>query len=632
MKKINKIIKLIIIITICIFMFLSPLVMNLSANYVDDAYVIDNYSVEVYVNEDGTLDINEKLDTTFFKTRHGIYLQYPTRYNMYFNDEYKDYRFPITNKKVLSDHEYEINNYDSNVEFKLGSPDYYANEKETYNISYTIVTNNLNFDDYSLFYQNLLYEATSLVNNFNFKIHFDKDIDPTKLEFYIGNSEDNLNQLDYTYTNTNGEYILEGNYSGKLLPYESFTIYTKLPKDYYNYPDNNIYYILLCIISFLIVGFLLIKFYKYGKDDDVVVTVEFSAPENMSSAEVGYIVDGCLDTRDVTSLIIEWAKNGFLTITESNDELVFDKVKELPDTYPMFQKLLFSALFESGDSVSTSSLKYVFADAINECKLNIYKYYKTNKRRLYYSNSLKYQILCGILSLFPLTSFLLLVGYTKYNLSLSLLALGPSYLLLLVTFCVFKSFENKKNTYSKFKYIIMIIFAIIPFYFQFKLVNKYINTFDDINIIYLYIIEIITLILIFLTSIMNKKTPMANRWYGQVLGLRNFIIYTEKDRLDLLLKDDPQLFYNILPYAYAFGISDIWQEHFKDLTFDNPSWYISNNNLSNYYLISSMNRNFSTMTSTIAAPKPSQRSSGGFSGGGGGFSGGGFGGGSVGSW
>ena len=627
----KKLIRITIIVLVCLFMFLSPLIMSLGANLIDDGYIIDNYYVEMYVNKNGNIDIEETIDVDFKENRHGIYLHYPTKYSMYFEDEYKEYRFPITNKKVLSNHDYEINDYGDSIEFKIGSPDYYAEENEIYKIGYTMVTNNLNFNDHSLFYQNLLYQSTTLINKFDFKIHFEDDIDQKTLAFYIGNDNDN-EHLNYNYYESNNEFILEGTYNEVLLPHQSITIFTKLPKDYFVFPTYNHYYIILCGATCLLVILIIILFFRNGKDDEVIVTVEFTAPTGMSSAEVGYIADGVVDTRDVTSLILEWAKDGFLTITESNDDLVFDKIKDLPDEYSAFQKVLFNDLFLNRDSVSTSSLKYNFSDSIFNCKYNIRQYYSSNKRRLYYSNSILSQVLTKFVAILPVTLLILLAAMTQYYLKESAFYIIPIIILQLMTMTSLQGIQRSKDSKSKLRLSISFIFACITFCIQFFIASVLVRNLVEINIIYVYITEVATLILIFLSSVMDKRTPKGNRWYGQVLGLRNFILYTEKDRLDLLLKDNPQLFYNILPYAYAFGISDIWQEHFKDLTFDNPDWYRSTSGLSSYYLISRMNRNFSRMTSTISAPKPSQRSSGGFSGGGGGFSGGGFGGGSVGSW
>ena len=66
-----------------------------------------------------------------------------------------------------------------------------------------------------------------------------------------------------------------------------------------------------------------------------------------------------------------------------------------------------------------------------------------------------------------------------------------------------------------------------------------------------------TILMIVLMMFMDKRSEQGNRWLGQILGLKDFIMTAEKDRLELLVKDDPQAFYSILPYAYPRIVSVI---------------------------------------------------------------------------
>ena len=42
----------------------------------------------------------------------------------------------------------------------------------------------------------------------------------------------------------------------------------------------------------------------------------------------------------------------------------------------------------------------------------------------------------------------------------------------------------------------------------------------------------------------------------------------------MLIEEDPEYFFNILPYAMVFGLSDHWSKQFKALKIKPPSWYI----------------------------------------------------------
>ena len=117
------------------------------------------------------------------------------------------------------------------------------------------------------------------------------------------------------------------------------------------------------------------------------------------------------------------------------------------------------------------------------------------------------------------------------------------------------------------------------------------------------------------------------RLFGDLLGFKKFIETAEKQQLESLVYSDPQYFYNILPYAYLFGVSNKWIKKFESIISENPSWYTGKrfNSISFSHLIGTIKRvsvpSISNGGKTVSS-----------SGGGGGFSGGGFGGGGGGRW
>lgn len=58
---------------------------------------------------------------------------------------------------------------------------------------------------------------------------------------------------------------------------------------------------------------------KYGKDEQVVNTVEFNLPKGYNSAEIGYLAKGSADINQVISLLLYLASKGYLKI-EKTDE------------------------------------------------------------------------------------------------------------------------------------------------------------------------------------------------------------------------------------------------------------------------------------------------------------------------
>ena len=48
----------------------------------------------------------------------------------------------------------------------------------------------------------------------------------------------------------------------------------------------------------------------------------------------------------------------------------------------------------------------------------------------------------------------------------------------------------------------------------------------------------------------------------------------EKDKLEMLVNDNPNYFFDILPYAYVLGVSDIWSKKFESIAIAPPTWYV----------------------------------------------------------
>ena len=92
---------------------------------------------------------------------------------------------------------------------------------------------------------------------------------------------------------------------------------------------------------------------------------------------------------------------------------------------------------------------------------------------------------------------------------------------------------------------------------------------------------------------------------------------------------NPEYFYNILPYTYALDVSDVWISQFETIAMQAPNWYDSHGTFSVHTFGAFMNSTMSSATTAMSSSSSSS-SSGGFSGGG--SSGGGSGGGGGGSW
>ena len=590
---------------------------------------ITHYDVQVNVNSDGTFDITETLDVTFHEKLHGIYFDIPTKYEMNWdNGNIMKYSFPVTDVKVLSGHDNEIEKYDSAIRIILGSPNRYSSIQETYKVSYKLHTKDLDLDGVQMLFYNIISGGWNCdIEYVTFNINLPESVDFDKLYF---DSPAGVTQISNgpLLIDANGTTI-RGSYNSTLSSGEALTIQLFLPNDYFKFPTTAVAALTVSVIGAIITFVCYFLFLKYGKDERLIPVVEFDAPAGMTSAEVGYVIDGICDSNDVASLIIFWAKKGCLSIEDDGTTLTLTKLTDLPDDSRDYEFRMFSALFDNRNVVTTEQLSEKFYTHINKAQRNIYDYFKKGNK-VYTSEGI--QMVLAVISGFPLA---LLAAISVFHMNFDFVeaviaGIGIAVIVFLATGFLI-SLSNSWYT-LKAKPIIMFVTALLSLA---AFIATYVVTqvFGSVSIQFLIITTVSTVILMFVAAQMRKRTRYGSEMMGRVLGLRTFIITAEKERLEMLLKDNPSIFYDILPFAYALSLTDIWSKHFKELEIAPCDWY-NGGTVSPYLIGSSMSSSMNSLTSSmVSAPAPEGGSGGGSSSGGdSGFSGGGFGGSSGGGW
>jgi len=136
-------------------------------------------------------------------------------------------------------------------------------------------------------------------------------------------------------------------------------------------------------------------------------------------------------------------------------------------------------------------------------------------------------------------------------------------------------------------------------------------------------------------AITAKRSSYGQKILEEIVGYREFIEKVEIDKLKVMIKDDPELFYHVLGYAVVLGLENTWAKKFDSIAMTQASWYIGSGGIHPFFYASMANN---LTTGAISKALYTQASSGSGRGpispsfGGGGFSGGGFSGGGGGAW
>lgn len=133
-----------------------------------------------------------------------------------------------------------------------------------------------------------------------------------------------------------------------------------------------------------------------------------------------------------------------------------------------------------------------------------------------------------------------------------------------------KIFFHRRKTVGNI--ISFIIFSGITFYFAKNYI--YPMMLQNIEIKNFYITILLGMLaLSILYVLMSKRTNYGTTILGQIKGFRRFLENAEKGQLETLVEENPEYFYDILPYTYALGVSKKWIKQFETIAIRPPDWY-----------------------------------------------------------
>lgn len=692
----NKYIKYLFIIILMFFWFIPK---NTFAS--TSEYTIDDYDINIIVNEDNTLDITERITAYFNVSKHGIFRKIPLKNTITRTDGSKSKNMAkISNIDVSETYtKYNENGYKI---IKIGSSNHTFTGSRSYIIKYKYNLGKDPLKNADELYFNLIGdEWDTSISNIKFTITMPKAFDKSLLGFSSGAKGSTYNS-NVSY-NVNGNTIT-GMVNNTLYSGEALTIRLTLPEGYFvgaslNIDLYSIYVIILSLIFVLIADRL---WAKYGKDDEVIETVEFYPPEGHNSAEVQFLYTGESNNKGVISLLVYLADKGYLKIqqvsnnlynnsvkvTNNKKEKIELKIKELenkiqqeklrdinspkirvwensleifknfdkPVEYDGFEKeklqlnnffekqnnkfrivklkdydgdnayemVFFEGLFNnySNDSVTISDLYNNFYITLNRIKATFNSKKSKNKVFDSVSTGIIKWLIGMIIAIFVLINVKPVLEYGERGQSLFAL-LFPG-----IGFTVFiGSLLGTIKIPKIFGLIWGGMFGGIPWTFMVLPI-----LIQNTMYLIMYIVGIICIsVLVLYVKIMPKRTPYGNQMLGKLRGFKRFLETAEKHQLESLVAQNPEYFYNILPYTYALGVSDVWISQFEAMALQAPDWYDSSEPFDMHTFGTFMDATMES-ASTAMISTPSSGSSGGGDSSGGGSSGGGSGGGGGGSW
>lgn len=415
------------------------------------------------------------------------------------------------------------------------------------------------------------------------------------------------------YTTTIDEQSLQIVSTMPIQPAEELEVSLEVCKEDYYRPTPLWVYLLPLLGGVVAIG----AFFVRLKNKQVMVTpIHFYPPMGVNSAEAGYLIDEKLSDVDMTSMIFYWAHLGCLKIHGiDKKDFLLEKVKELPNDCPSYERCLFDAMFNYGinNFVSEGELKEKFYRDISSAKSSIQaKYKKTVPLRDHKVQWIK--VVVNIVSLCVLMACCALAFTAEMGIPVLPIALLPIFILVIV----FSLLSSVSSIFMATSLIMMGVAYFILFVFIMLL---------EMYQLPLLIVWGCSLLAILLVSNMKRYTETGLELIGDIKGFKEFLVHAEKDQLEMLIDENPEYYYHILPYAQALHVTKVWQDKFSDIAMMPPSYY--EGEYQNHRTFTTFTNDVQkSMRRSMVAPVSSSdssggSSSGGYSGGGGGFSGGG---------
>jgi uncharacterized membrane protein len=587
--------------------------------------VIKNFDVNINIQKDGSLLVTEKIVYDFgTNQRHGIFRKIPlTSVNG------PKLKIEVLEVKDESGKPYKYTTSITNniLKIKIGYPNIFVTGSKTYIITYQVYNSIRTFENHDELYWNVTgNEWPVVIQNANVSVTLpDSSLTNVRIDCFTGPYGSTQKNCTFNRSDSNVNYSI----TQPLDINEGLTIVLGIPSGYihktYNTSklnsDSIIFYLLIFIVSSLVIVFskviknLIERVTWRTKPKPVIpkelkgkpITIEYNPPDNLTPIDIGTILDRRVDITDISSIIIDLAVKGYLKIRyivqpipflPDKKDFEFIKLKDGTDlTHPAY-KITFELLFSNRDRAKLSDLKQE-----NDSQFYIKKIQKDTEEHLYRE------------------------GYFDRA------ARDKA-----------KKLENYLSTITVILWIGYIVGIIsIEKISELKMVPKFFSTVFASVFLVLTIIVLLSLIgfpislfimLFKLFKLDHKLTPKGLSVLIKILGFREFLKLTEKDKLELLNAPElqPEMFEKFLPYAMVLGVEDKWAQRFENIYNTIPKWYedATVTSFNSYILMRDINDFRSSFDKVFNIPSTSSSFSSGF--GGRSFSGGGSGGGGGRSW
>lgn len=304
----------------------------------------------------------------------------------------------------------------------------------------------------------------------------------------------------------------------------------------------------MVVFGLFMLACLAIDLVAWSRKNRLIKPVEFYPPEGVSplDAALVYSARGAKLGSMFNPLLLHWAAHGFVKIEDDGRGLKVTKLKWLPPfgesgranqkTYDC-ELTLFREMFKDGDTFYTlaagKSINNSYEEALGECKTMSRSVIGKRGKRI--SLAMKF---CAVLLVIIFGAVISL--HLKQPIAFILLfpVIGTFLIKFMPAPAVIR--VPFMAVWGGVPLVAVLFLFPMPLTFKIALGTAMFTLVVTVG---------------FFAEKADFRSKEDLKVYGKVCSFKRFLIVADKKRLEMLVEENPDYFYDVLPYFYVFGIS-----------------------------------------------------------------------------
>ncbi len=229
-----------------------------------------------------------------------------------------------------------------------------------------------------------------------------------------------------------------------LYPGDPFSINVLVnQKDFTRTPSTLSYLPLLAVLIGLLLTYYF--FHKKGRDIPLASVVSIHPPDNLSSPEAGYVLNGKITNDQMITILYNWANDGYIQIVEvaqekekskkkKSSDLNMVKLKDLSPSHPPYEIALFNKMFARGKEgvVTSKNLRNYFLSDLLTAMNGLTKKFNRGEKALLKKNS-GYVFFSFLLGFIPLGLLSLVSAFLHHTINPYVFFAFVAYIFIFIT-------------------------------------------------------------------------------------------------------------------------------------------------------------------------------------------------------